>query len=120
MKVQLSKSQLNKLLNFLLEKINHDEFIIIKREKNNRFMNEYRLNKERVKLDILLKISSENFISEEFDNDTIKYGTEKVAIFIVKCNLVDVYGENKDLSVYVKIKEKINSLVMISVHEEER
>lgn len=118
--MQLSKSQIKSLVDTLLLKINNGEFTIVKRDKNNLFMIEYRLNKEKLKTMVLSKISEDNFVSEEFDYDTIKYGAENVAIFIIECNLINFNGEQKDLKVYVKIKEKIDYLITISVHEEER
>ncbi len=119
MKLELSKSQINDLVEMLLEKINKDEFTIVNRDKNIIFLRKYHLNQQGVKEKILSKISSSNFISEEFDNDTIKYGKEKVAIFIIECDLVDLYGNKNCLKVYVKIKEKIDKLITISIHESE-
>lgn len=78
MEINLSKSQTDSLVRWLLEKINKNEFIIIQREKNKDFMNQYRLNLNSVKENILSKISSSNFVSEEFDRDTFVYGILKV------------------------------------------
>lgn len=120
MEIELSKSQINDLVSWLLDKINKNEFSIVRRDKNNNFMFTYRLNQQSVKEKILSNISSSNFISEEYDYETIKYGKEKVAIFIVDCNLINFHGEEKCLKVYVKIKERKDKLVTISLHEAEK
>ena len=100
--------------------ISNDKFIIIKSEKNDLFIRNYRLCKKEIKDKILSKISTDNFISEEFDIDTLKYGNEKVAIFYVECKLVDFHGIEKNIIVYLKIKERIDNLITISIHEKER
>jgi len=118
--LKLSKKEIKELVEFLLTKINKDEYGIVPRYKYTAFITRYRLDQELLKKQVLLKISVDNFISEEFDNDTIKYGIEKVAIFNVECELTDYHGKNKSLKVYIKIKEKTDKLIMISVHEAER
>lgn len=120
MELKLSKKEIRDLVEFLLTKINNDEYRIVPREKNILFMHQYRLDQAILKSKVLSKISVDNFVSEEFDNDTIKYGVEKVAIFNVQCELIDFHGVDKSLKVYVKIKEKTDMLIMISVHEAER
>lgn len=120
MKIDLSKSQIKELVLFLLSMINDNKFIIVRRDKNNMFMIKYRLDKDSVRDYILSKISVDNFIGEEFDNDTLRYGSEKVAIFYVECKLIDFHGNDNNVTVYVKIKEKKDNLVTISIHEKER
>ena len=120
MKFELSNSQIKELVGWLKQKINNNEYTIIRREKNNRFLTKYRLDNSLVKEKVLLKISENNYISEEFDYETLKYGTEKVAKFIVECKLIDFHGEESIVNVYVKIKENIDCLATISIHESEK
>lgn len=59
-------------------------------------------------------------MSIEFDNEVIKYGLEEVVIFHIECKLVDFHGDENDVKVYVKIKNKENNMPVISFHECER
>ena len=78
------------------------------------------MNKTKIKYNILSKISSNNFVSIETDNDSLKYGIEPVIIFHVNCNLINFHGEEENVIVYVKIKNCDDMIVTISLHKCER
>lgn len=50
---------------------------------------------------ILKKINIDNYVSEEFDFDLKKYGSGNVVIFNVSCDLVNRFGEDKNVLVYI-------------------
>ncbi len=117
MNLTLSDSELNKLIKSLLEKINNLDFVIIPTEKNQKMMTLYKLNKSKSRDLVLSKISKDNFVSYEFDRDTSKYGVGYVLIFIFDCKLINLFGENVNVKVYVKIKENKDMLPVLSMHE---
>lgn len=116
---ELTQSQKKKLINELLLKIDNLDYRIIKDrsdQKNKIFMKNFKINDEIDAKPILNKISVDNFLSYEFDYDTLKYGPEKVAKFIVECKLVDFNGIEQNVEVYVKIKNKEHNMPVISFH----
>lgn len=111
-----SKSNIKKIVSNLHKIINNDKFTIVLRDKNKRFILKYRLSKKNIKK-ILISISEDNFVIEEFDNDTLKYGLETVVIFVLNKNLIDIHGFEKNVEIYIKIKLKKENLPVISIHE---
>ena len=65
------------------------------------------------------KINIDNYVSEEFDFDSRKYGNGNVVIFNISCDLVNRFGEDKNVLVYIKFKMKDCKTVVISIHESE-
>ena len=121
MKYKLSQSQIKELVRKIYEKINSDDYVIlISRDKNKKFIREYNLNHDSIKSKILSKISISNFVSEETDDNTLKYGIDPVAIFHIKCDLINFLGEEKEVKVYVKIKLDEPKHIVISLHECEK
>ena len=111
-----SKSNIKKIVSDLHKIINNDKFTIVLRDKNKRFILNYRLGKRNIK-EILMSISEDNFVIEEFDNNTLKYGPETVVIFVLNKNLIDIHGFEKNVEIYIKIKLKKENLPVISIHE---
>lgn len=87
-------------------------------KKNKKFIQEYNLDMECIK-GILKKINIDNYVSEEFDFDLKKYGSGNVVIFNVSCDLVNGFGEDKNVLVYIKFKMRDCKTVVISIHESE-
>lgn len=117
-KISNNKNQIATLVAKLLNLVNTDNYVIIPREKNKKFIQEYNLNMECIK-EILKKINIDNYVSEEFDFDLEKYGSGNVVIFNVFCDLVNRFGEDKNVLVYIKFKMKDCKTVVISIHESE-
>lgn len=111
-----SKSKIKEIIKNIHYLVINDKFIIINREKNMNFIYKYRLNSKMIK-NILLHININNYVKEEFDNDTLKYGIETVIIFIVSTRLIDFHGILNQVRVYIKIKLKENFIPVISIHE---
>ena len=117
--ITLTPSQKKELINELLIKIDRLDYHIVtgRREpKNDIFMAEYRINDKEDAKPILSKISVDNFLSYEFDHETDRFGTEKVAKFIVECELINIHGIEENVEVYVKIKNKEHDMPVISFH----
>lgn len=68
-----SKYNIKKIVSDLHKIINNDKFTIVLRDKNKRFILNYRLGKSDIK-EILMSISEDNFVIEEFDNNTLAHG----------------------------------------------
>ena len=80
-------------------------------------MYKYRITNEKGAQEILKKISINNLMSVEYDDDVIQYGPEEVIIFHINCVLMDFHGDEKEVKVYVKIKNKKENIPVISLHE---
>lgn len=120
--ISYSKSDQKKLIDELLVKINKLDYYIVYRDdnKNKDFMKKYRIVNKKGAQEILKKISIDNLISIEYDDEVIKYGLEELFIFHIECELIDFHGEENTVKVYVKIKNKENNMPVISFHECER
>ena len=117
--ITLSQSQKKKLIDELLINIKNLNYHIVNRAdlKNKLFMSKYRIINEKGTQIILEKISINNLISVEYDDDVIQYGTEEVVIFHIDCKLTDYHGDDNEVKVYVKIKNKKDNIPIISLHE---
>ena len=80
-------------------------------------MYKYRIINKKGAQEILKKISIDNLINIEYDDDVIQYGTEEVVIFHVDCLLKDFHGNENNVKVYIKIKNKKYNMPVISLHE---
>lgn len=68
---------------------------------------------------LLNLVNTDNYVSEEFYFDSRKYGNGNVVIFNISCDLVNRFGEDKNVLVYIKFKMKDCKTVVISIHESE-
>ncbi len=120
--ISLSKSNKKKLIDELLLKIEELNFHIVYRDdsKNKDFMRKFKIVDKKGAREILKKISIDNLQSIEYDDEVIKYGLEEVVIFHIECKLIDFHGDENNVKVYVKIKNKENDMPVISLHECER
>ena len=66
---------------------------------------------------MILKLETEDIVDIVNDIYYLKYGKEKLLIFIKEYILVDIYGKDKKVKVYIKIKLRDNFLPIISFHE---
>ena len=117
--ISLSQSQKKKLIDELLIHIDNLNYYIVNRSdlKNKEFMYKYRITNEKGAQEILKKISINNLMSVEYDDDVIQYGPEEVIIFHINCVMKDFHGDEKEVKVYVKIKNKKENIPVISLHE---
>lgn len=103
-----------------LEKIKkqviNDDFQIIPRSVNKNFMRKYRLTLRQIK-EIIATLKSSNFKRVVQDNDYSLYGSEPLVVFIKKVQLVDIYGNDKDVLMAIKIKMLDDQLPVISFDE---
>ena len=116
MLVQMTDSKKKELVNNLLEHIQKSDFTIIMTKKNKQFIMEFKLDKPKIIEKVLNKISVDTLYSYEFDKDTAKYGVGYVIIFIYDVELIDKYGDEQVVNVYVKFKEAENNIPVLSVH----
>ena len=116
MLVQMTDSKKKELVNNLLEHIQKSDFTIIMTKKNKQFIMEFKLDKPKIIEKVLNKISVDTLYSYEFDKDTAKYGVGYVIIFIYDVELIDKYGDEQVVNVYVKFKETENNIPVLSVH----
>lgn len=106
------KIYLTKIKRMILD----DKFELINRQKNIEFIQKYNLVREKIK-EMILKIELEDIFDIVEDMDYIKYGNEPLIICIRDYILIDMFGKNKKIKVYVKIKLKEGTLPIISFHE---
>ena len=116
MLVQMTDSKKKELVNNLLEHIQKSDFTIIMTKKNKQFIMEFKLDKPKIIEKVLNKISVDTLYSYEFDKDTAKYGVGYVIIFIYDVELIDKYGDEQIVNVYVKFKETEKNIPVLSVH----
>lgn len=102
----------------IVDQIKKDQYKIILREKNEMFINQFKLDKIKIKK-MLLVLKYEDIIYLVKDIEYLKYGPEKLVVFKKQYQLVDKYGNNKKVLVYIKIKMKEGILPIISFHQNE-
>lgn len=98
------------------ELVSKNKFIIVPREENVNFLMKYNLTDNNKIKKILLDLKESDFKYEDDDIESIKYGTEKVVIFIKKEKLRDLNYKEHTVKIYIKIKMKENNLPIISFH----
>ena len=98
--------------------VNNDKYVLIPRDKNKDFINRFKLDNKDIKK-MLLSLSKENILYQVEDRDYLKYGSEPLIVFEKKYKLIDMYGRDHVVSVYIKIKFKDNILPIISFHLDE-
>ncbi len=96
----------------------NDKYLIIPRDKNIDFIIRFKLDKNNIK-SMLLSLSKENILYQIEDRDNLKYGNEPLVVFKRNYKLTDMYGREKQINVYIKIKYKENMLPIISFHLDE-
>lgn len=104
--------------NEILEYIKDDNFEIVPREKNFNFINMYNLDKIKIK-NMLLSLKGEDLINEVEDIDYLEYGMEKLIVYKKIYKLINIFGKEENVSVYIKIKLKDSKLPIISFHLDE-
>lgn len=65
---------------------------------------------------MLMSLEKEDIQYELEERDHIKYGPEPLTVLIKNFDLIDMYGRNKSVDVYIKIKMKNKVLPIISFH----
>lgn len=99
------------------ELVSKNNFIIVPREENENFLMKYNLTDKNKIKKILLDLKESDFKYEDDDIESLKYGTEKVVIFIKEEKLRDLNYKEHTVKIYIKIKMKENKLPIISFHE---
>ena len=115
-RIAVTKIGLKVYLSKIKEMVSANKFEIINRKKNIEFRKKYVLIREKIKT-MILKLETEDIVDIVNDIDYLNYGKEKLLIFIKEYILVDIYGKDKKVKVYIKIKLKDNFLPIISFHE---
>lgn len=62
------------------EKIKADEFVVVPRDKNDFFINKYKLDRSQISK-MLLLLTEENMLYELEDKEYLKYGPENLIVF---------------------------------------
>ena len=96
------------------ELVSKNKFIIVPREENEKFLMKYNLTDNNKIKKILLDLKESDFKYEDDDIESLKYGTEKVVIFIKEEKLRDLNYKERTVKIYIKIKMKENILPIIS------
>lgn len=109
--------KLEKLEHFK-NKIKGNDFSISNRDKNRSFRQEYNLNRNKIAL-MILDLSDEDFKCTKLSNNKIQDCL--LYIYKRKYKLINIYGEDEDVVIYIKISEfnKEKPIVIVSFHESE-
>ena len=100
------------------DKVKQNKFEIVNREKNELFIQQYNLNKSKIK-QMLLSLNPEDIQYELKDKEYLKYGLENLIVLKKQYELINFYGKNKIENIYIKIKMKDKWLPVISFHFDE-
>ena len=85
------------------DKVKQNKFEIVNREKNELFIQQYNLNKSKIK-QMLLSLNPEDIQYELKDKEYLKYGVENLIVLKKQYELINFYGKNKIENVYIKSK----------------
>ena len=105
---------------FLANEIINDSFYkkpyyVLSRDKNNDFASKYSLSKDEIG-NILYSIRQDHF-KEKIENEDRKIQTKWLYHFNLLYQLTDEYGCKDMVSIYLKICEIHNSILIVSIHD---
>lgn len=86
------------------------------RDKNTQFMSQYDLNKSKAKC-MLLALTADDIQYQMEDIEYTKFGTEPLIVFKKEYTLTNLFGNNVNQVIYIKIKYKEDNLPIISFHQ---
>lgn len=68
---------------------------------------------------MLISLKGEDFYKIVEDKEYLEYGPEKLIIFKKEFTLINLYGIEEKVIIYIKIKMKSEHLPIISFHQDE-
>lgn len=99
----------------VIELINKNQFYIIPREKNKNFIYKYKLDYIMIK-QMLLSLEKDDIKYQVEDIEYTKYGSAPLVVFKKQFHLIDMFGNDKNEIVYIKIKMNKEKMPVISFH----